>query len=339
MHIPWEAIERGPPLGVGTVGTVYRARLKTTGQAVAVKILQEAISHDPIVRARFQREMQILERLEHPNIVHYYGDGKRDGQLYYVMELMEFGTVKDLLEQTDRLKWEEVASIARQTSSALQHAHNQGIIHRDLKPGNLFLSETGQIKLGDFGIARDTHSADLTHQGMTVGTHAYMSPEQIVGDQDITGKTDLYALGCVMFELLTGRKPFEGANFAQLFEQHLHAPAPRVRDFVPNCPEEIDSIVAQLLEKSPDARPFNARVVQGVMLELLSTPKDYSYATSPSTHAETSRDVSASIAVDVGMESLRRRLQPPTAPQVSWKAVSIVAILAILIVAIVSLAA
>jgi serine/threonine protein kinase len=212
--------------------------------------------------------MTILERLRHPNIIAYYCGGMDDGQLSYVMELVCGGTVKELLAGGRALPWSVVVEVSRQICSALQFAHNHGVIHRDLKPGNLFLKRTGEVKLGDFGIARDVTAADLTDTGLTVGTHAYMAPEQITGDNTISGKADLYSLGCCIFEMLTGRKVFDGENFAQLFEQHLRKDPPHVKDLVPDCPEELDAVVHQLLAKSPEDRPFNARQVQAVMLKL-----------------------------------------------------------------------
>ena len=337
MNISFDDLELGPVIGAGTVGAVYRARLKATGEPVAVKLLQSAISQDQLVRARFEREMNILQKLQHPNIIRYYGGGKHNGQLFYAMEPVETGTVKELLERFGNLSWPEVASIARQVSSALQHAHNHGIIHRDLKPGNLFVTENGQIKLGDFGIARDTHSADLTNEGLTVGTHAYMAPEQITGDDNITGKADLYSLGCVLFELLTGQKPFQGTNFAVLFEQHLRKAAPRVSDFVPDCPPAMVQTIAQLLEKDPERRPFNARAVQGVMLELLEQRAQtdrHSAAAGPKiVNEKTAKvDVGAASVSDPGMASLARKLGPLDERRVSWQTLSIVAAIAILII-------
>ena len=235
----------GTILGVGTVGTIYEATEKETGERVAIKKLHPGVSRDKLIRARFRREVTILERLRHPNIIASFGGGEADdGQLYYIMELVEGGTVGELLETRGRLVWQVVVDVARQICSALQCAHNHGVIHRDL------------------------HDNDITTTGLTVGTHAYMSPEQITGDAMISGKTDLYALGCCLFEMLTGRKPFLGENFAQLFEQHLRAKPPRVRDLLPECPPELDEVIDQLLQKLPDDRPFNARSVQGVMLQL-----------------------------------------------------------------------
>ena len=267
-HRKLEDYEVGDVLGVGTVGTIYRVTSRHDGKTYALKLLSPAVSTDPQIVRRFEREMLILSKLHHPNILAYYSDGEQDGQLFYVMELIEVGTLKSLLRYGGPLSWQEAAECGRQIAGALQYAHNHGIIHRDLKPGNVFLTEDGQIKLGDFGIARDLHSADLTDAGLTVGTYAYMAPELVRGVRDISGQVDLYALGCVLFEMLTGRTPYEGDNFAALFEQHLHAKPPHVREEGVNCPEALDALIVQLLAKSPEDRPFNARSVEGALGEL-----------------------------------------------------------------------
>lgn len=323
-------IQLGAPLGVGTVGEVLAGRLKRSGEPVAVKLLLLSVSEDKLVRARFEREMLILQKLHHPNIIRYYGGGKYQGRLFYAMEAVAGGTVKDLLERFDRLSWREVASIARQVCSALQHAHNHGIIHRDLKPGNLFLDQAGNIKLGDFGIARDTHSADLTHQGLTVGTHAYMSPEQIVGAENISGKADLYSLGCVLFELLTGQKPFQGNNFAVLFEQHLHKVPPQVNDFVTDCPPALSNVIRRLLAKAPEERPFNARAVQGEMLELLAEKQ---------IEGPLASDVAASSVVDPGMAMLAKKVGNSKDRTVSWTALGLLATVVALVICVAAIAA
>ncbi len=333
-------LELGPVLGVGTVGTVYRGIWE--GRTVAVKLLHASISTDELIRARFRREMEILEKLEHPHIIRYLGGGERDGQLYYVMEAVEGGTSQDLLTRFGPLSWQEVASIGRQVCSALQHAHNHGIIHRDLKPSNLFLDHEGNVRLGDFGIARDTNSADITSQGLTVGTHAYMSPEQITGEQHVTGKADLYSLGCVLFELLTGNKPFEGSNFAVLFEQHLRKDPPRAADAGVQCPAKLSEIIDQLLRKNPEERPFNARSVQGALLELLATDAASdrqssrshrsSDARDRSAAADADTDVGAAAVMDPGMERLTLKLGRAQPAEVSWKALLVLG--AVLVVAV-----
>jgi serine/threonine protein kinase len=275
--------------------------------------------------------MTILERLRHPNIIAYYGGGVENGQLYYVMELVRGGTVKELLAGGQALPWRVVVEISRQICSALQFAHNHGVIHRDLKPGNLFLKRSGEVKLGDFGIARDITAADLTDTGLTVGTHAYMAPEQITGDNTISGKADLYALGCCMFEMLTGRKVFDGENFAQLFEQHLRRDPPHVKDSVPNCPEELDAIVYQLLAKSPEDRPFNARQVQAVMLKLDER------AVAEAEKAGEIGDVGAEGVADLGRQLLQEqiagRIWGTPRADVSWLKLALMAAAVVVVIA------
>ncbi|MEM6470089.1 MAG: serine/threonine-protein kinase [Planctomycetota bacterium] len=312
--------ELGDILGVGTVGTIYIATDKRSGRTVALKKLHPRVSQNTLIRARFKREMTILERLRHPNIVAYLDGGRADDQsLFYCMEVVDGGTVDDLIQAGGPLPWSAVVETGRQVCSALQFAHNHGIVHRDLKPSNLFLTRDGTIKLGDFGIARDLTAGDLTAAGITVGTHAYMAPEQITGDQNLSGKADLYALGCCLFEMLTARKVFLGENYAQLFDQHLKEPAPSVRKFC-DCPESLDQVILLLLEKDPEKRPFNARQVQAVMLE---TARDFKRASGAS------EGDPAVHQFDEGREALVRRIGNRLEPQtreVSGKRLAVIAI-------------
>ena len=259
----------GDVLGVGTVGTVYRAIDQLTDKEVAIKILLPQILENSQIARRFNREMSILEKLNHPHIVHYLTGGAASGRPYYVMELVNAGSLKDLLTIHGHLSWQDACRFGIQICSALQHAHNHGIIHRDLKPSNLFMDESGNLKLGDFGIARDTHQVDLTDVGLAVGTYAYMSPEQICADTNISDKTDLYALGCLLYEMVTGYQPYDGDNFARIFDQHLKSDPPRIRDTVPDAPGELEELIVQLMAKHPAQRPFNARYVQGFLQDLL----------------------------------------------------------------------
>ncbi len=270
----------GDILGVGTVGTIYSALDSDTRQQVAVKKLNPRVSHDPLIRARFKREMAILQRLQHPNIVAYVAGGTDDDSLYYAMERVRGGTIKSVLESGGPLPWLVVVDLGIQICSALQCAHNHGVIHRDLKPSNLFLTVEAQIKLGDFGIARDLNRADLTEDGFTVGTHAYMAPEQIRGEQSVSAKADLYALGCCLYEMLTNRKPFTAENYTKLFDQHLKAPPPLARKLAPQTPEDLEQLITDLLEKDPDDRPFNARYVQAELLKLRQQASDSATTTS-----------------------------------------------------------
>lgn len=298
----------GEPLGSGTVGTIYRATEKATGRLVAVKRLHPSFSSNQMIAARFRREMLILERLRHPNIVEYYGGGEeKDGHLFYVMELVLGGSIQDLLKNGP-LSWKIVVNCLRQICSALQCAHNHGIIHRDLKPSNLFLTLDGVVKLGDFGIARDINASNLTETGLTVGTHAYMAPEQITGEHNISGQADLYALGCCTYEMLTGRKPFEADTFPQLFEKHLKSPPPVPSELIEGCPPELDAIVVELLAKKPEDRPFNARNVQG---RAYAIAEKYGLSINRIEPPPTKEkpDISASSVQDLGQDMLRRQIQ------------------------------
>lgn len=263
----------GNKLGSGTVGIVYESTSPDIEGPVAVKLLNPAVSDEEAIVDRFEREIVVMERLNHRHIVRNYGGGQIDGQLFYAMQLLQHGSLKERLRHGP-LPWPKVAAYGGQISSALQHAHNHGIVHRDLKPSNLFFDDNGDLVLGDFGIARDMHaSSDITNQGMTVGTFSYMSPEQITADGRISGQADLYSLGCVMFEMLTGSLPFSGVNFAQVWEQHLHRDPPSIRELQkenlqsPLCPEWLEELIMKLLAKDPMARPFNARSVENTLLE------------------------------------------------------------------------
>lgn len=324
----------GAVLGVGTVGTIYAATEKATGNQVAIKRLHPSVSRDPLIGARFRREMLILQRLRHPNVIGYFGGGEdADGNLFYIMELVEGGSFRDLLASNGALSWQVVVSAASQICSALQCAHNHGIIHRDLKPGNLFLARDGTIKLGDFGIARDVSASDLTAEGLTVGTHAYMAPEQITGDASISGKADLYALGCCLYEMLTGQKPYIADTFPQLFEQHLRAEPPRASRIIPQCPQELDDVIVQLLAKKPDQRPFNAREVQGKMLQIMDKYGLRDEELHPRNEAS-GKDVSACHVNDVGRRMLQKQIQARlgghSRGEVSWGRILVV--IAILVV-------
>ncbi|NQV25815.1 MAG: serine/threonine protein kinase [Rhodopirellula sp.] len=265
-----KSFQLGDTLGVGTVGTIRRAVDRESRREVALKILQPAVSQDETIRLRFEREIEVLQKLDHPNVVACYDHGLDGDRLFYSMEIVRGGTLKELLNKRGKLRIEEVLECGWQLCSALQYIHNHGIVHRDLKPSNIYLNRTGLIKLGDFGIALDTGATEITDQGLTVGSYLYMAPEQIRGDRSISYQADLYAVGCLLFELITGKPPYEGSNFARIFDQHLSSPPPSARELVPECPEMLDELIRSLLSKSPDDRPINARSVQGVLAEILS---------------------------------------------------------------------
>lgn len=249
-------------LGVGGMGIVYRATYTKDGTTVALKVLSPGVSGNPQVVARFEREMAILKRMRHPHIVPYFGGGRSNGQNYFAMAYMPGGSVEQLVKKRGQLPWEEAFEILKEVAQALEYAHSKGIIHRDLKPANLFLCEDHHVKLGDFGIARDSDATALTAAGKTVGTYAYMAPEQIAGRPPISNRTDLYALGCVGFELLTGRPPFIAETPAEMLFGHLNQQPPKVREFAISCPLQLEEVIDRLLAKDPEDRYFDALAVQ-----------------------------------------------------------------------------
>lgn len=249
-------------LGVGGMGIVYKATYLKGGQKVALKVLAPDLTADPKLAKRFDREMEILKKLKHPNIVKYYGGSSNAHQRFYAMELITGGSLDDKLKKLGKFHWEQVIDYGLQIAKALEHAHDAGIVHRDLKPANLLLAADGTLKLSDFGIARDTQSTALTAAGKTVGTMAYMAPEQITGKSPITRRTDLYALGCVLFQMLTGRTPFESETQPELLFKHIEEEPPNVREFNMDCPVWLDRLIHELLAKEPEDRPFDALAVQ-----------------------------------------------------------------------------
>lgn len=249
-------------LGSGSAGTAYSANHQNDGRLVAIKVLSPEMSADESMQRRFVREMSVMSKLQHPNVVQYIEGGVHDDRFYYVMEHVDSSTLKDILTTRVALSWQEAAECASQICEALQCAHDRGVIHRDLKPGNLFLSSAGLIKLGDFGLARDLGSERLTVEGLTVGTCRYMSPEQIAGHADLSGATDLYALGCLLYEMITGRVPYNGATTFEILDQHHRAAPPDARELAPNCPEDLAKLIQQLLSKKPEDRPGDANAVK-----------------------------------------------------------------------------
>jgi serine/threonine-protein kinase len=255
-------------IGAGGMGFVYRAKYVKTGQIVALKILPSGMAGNDKAAARFDRELSILKQLRHPNIIRCFGGGVKDNQRFYAMELVEGGSLAKLIKQRGKLSWEETVEYGIQICGALQHAHDNGIIHRDLKPANLLLTKKGELKLADFGIALDLDATALTAAGKTVGTFTYMAPEQICGKPPVSHKSDLYALGCVMFKMLTGQPPFDSESAAELLHQHLYKAAPRVSTLALDCPVWLDTLIAQLLDKNPFNRPRDAAGVARALEEV-----------------------------------------------------------------------
>ncbi len=246
-------------LGRGGMGRVYLAQEELTGTQAAIKVLAAELAQEIGFLNRFQREIEALAKLDHPNIVRFFESGHENGHYFYAMEYVEGLSLAQLLEKQNRFPWQDVLNVAMQVAPALRHVHDHGIIHRDIKPSNLILNTAGVIKVTDFGIAKVFASNHLTATGGIVGTAEFLSPEQAAGK--VVGKrSDLYCLGCVLYMLLTGRTPFTGNSYVELLHKHRYGQFDRPLKFVPDLPVEIDEMVCNLLEKDPDKRPRDAQI-------------------------------------------------------------------------------
>ena len=263
-------------LGSGAMGTVYRATFLREGKPhpVALKIVALGLLGNEGAMARFEREANILKQLKHEHIVRLYATGAYRKTPFIAMEFIDGEALDRVLARRGRLTWEEVVAYGKQLCKALQYAHEKGIIHRDLKPSNLMITREGTLKLTDFGIAKDTDVTALTGHNSTIGTAAYMSPEQCKGDKSLTNKSDLYSLGIVFYELLTGKKPFYADTTVDMFLKHVNEPAPRIGKQVNELPAKLETLILQLMEKEKDDRPTDASWV----LRMLGEVEEDAYA-------------------------------------------------------------
>lgn len=259
-------------LGRGGMGTVYEAA-DATGTAVAVKTLTAHLGDDPSLRRRFEAEIEALKSLRHPGIVRLLAFGEEEGCPFFAMELVAGRSLEEILKEGQRFDWRRTVAIAAEITRALKSAHDQGIVHRDLKPANLLFPaepDSGvSVKLADFGIARLFGDAGHTQAGTVVGTAEYMAPEQAAGEP-VDARADLYALGLVMFAMLTGRPPFRGGSMTEVLRRQRTETPPRVAAILPEVPEAVDELIARLLAKSPADRPASALAV-GRMLAAIES--------------------------------------------------------------------
>jgi serine/threonine protein kinase len=241
-------------IGRGGMATVYSARQSSINRVVAIKLLPPNLLHDPSFYDRFEREVDVIARLEHPHILPIYDFGKAEGMPYIVMRYLKGGSMRDLIRR-GLPNLESIEKPFTQVAQALDYAHQQGIIHRDLKPGNVMLDENGNAYLSDFGIARVLGS-DLTGSAI-IGTPAYMSPEQANG-LPLDARSDIYALGVVLFELITGREPYQAETPMALLLKHISEPMPPASRFRDDVSPSIEAVILRATAKNPDDRYASA---------------------------------------------------------------------------------
>ncbi len=251
-------------VGVGGMATVYRARILLNDQACAVKILNPHLALDDTTRERFRREARHAQRLSHPNIIEIFDQGDtQDGTPFLVMELLKGESLSELIA-AGPAPLERALPVIVQMTRALARAHDFEVVHRDLKPENVFLMRGDQVKLLDFGIARCNQDVRLTSAGEVFGTPEYMAPERATS-ADAGPPADLYALGVIMFEMLTQSLPFDAPSPAGILTKHMVDPPPLLRDYMPDLPAKLERLILDLLEKNPDMRPVDAHKVLSVL--------------------------------------------------------------------------
>lgn len=263
-------------VGGGGMAEVYRARDMVLNRVVAIKILRESMASDSDFIERFNKEAQRAAGLSHPNIVRIYDVGDKEQLHYIVMEYVSRETLKNKLQACKNLSVRESLRVVKDIARALAHAHSNNIIHCDIKPHNILVAPDGQVKVADFGIARAISSNTMSFSSDIVGSVHYFSPEQAQG-LTITPKSDIYSLGVVFYELLTGKLPFTGETSISIAMKHLEEEMPSIRKDNPDVPAKVEAIVARTLEKEVDRRPDANELIEminKVENELYSSNED-----------------------------------------------------------------
>ncbi len=264
----YQLLER---IGGGGMAIVYKAKCLLLNRYVAVKILRSEFTDDEEFVKRFRVEAQAAASLNHPNIVSIYDVGKQDDAQYIVMEFIDGITLKDYINQSGAMPWKEAVSIAIQICSALEQAHKNQIVHRDIKPHNIMLTKEGIAKVTDFGIARAVTSATITMVGSTIGSVHYFSPEQARGGYT-DEKSDLYSLGVTLYEMVTGKVPFDGDSPVAVALKHIQEKAERPADVNPTIPKGVNDLIVKAMKKNQDLRYPNATQMLNDLQRTLNEP-------------------------------------------------------------------
>lgn len=271
------------PLGEGGMAAVYKAYQPAVDRYVALKVLPQHFAKDPQFIGRFKQEAKMLAKLQHPHILPVHDSGESDGYTYFVMPLIDGGDLADLMEK-GALPLPEIGRIVSQVGDALDYAHAQGIVHRDIKPSNILLDQRGNCLLTDFGIAKlvaGSTSDKLTSTGHVIGTPSYMSPEQGLG-KELDGRSDIYALGVILYEMMTGEVPFRAETPMAVMLKHIHDPLMSPREYNGDLPEAIERVVLKSMAKKPEDRYATAgEMVMALQGAIQSAAIDHAGATVP----------------------------------------------------------
>jgi len=257
----YEILEK---IGEGGMAIAYRGRDRVLGRVVAIKVMRPELGGDAEFLARFRREARAAAGVSHENIASVYDTGNDGAHHYIVMEYVEGESVKERLRREGPLPVEEALRIATATAKALEAAHSVGVVHRDIKPHNILLGREGQVKVTDFGIARAMSQPRETETSKILGSVSYVSPEQARGDA-VSPQSDIYSLGVTLFEMLTGKPPFNGGDRVAILHKHVYDRPPRASDLRPGLPHEVDSVIAHSLEKELSNRFASAREMRSYL--------------------------------------------------------------------------
>lgn len=267
-HVLNERYRIEKTIGGGGMANVYLAQDMILDREVAIKVLRLEFANDPEFIARFDREAQAATSLTHPNIVSIYDVGEEGNILYMVMEYVEGSTLKEFIQEHGRLEVEQSIQIMKQLTDAIAHAHANGLVHRDIKPQNILMDEYGNVKITDFGIAVALSATSLTQTNSILGSVHYLSPEQARGGM-ATRKSDIYALGIVLYELLTGQVPFSGQSPISIALKHLQNDTPSVRTVRPEVPQSVENIILQATAKDPFHRYNSVHEMEDALVQSL----------------------------------------------------------------------
>ena len=291
----YEVLEK---IGVGGMATVYKAHQRKLDRAVAIKIMHQTIAQDENFLARFEREARIIAKLDHPYIVPIYDYDSYEGQPYLVMKYIDGRTLKAILREGP-VPPREVLRIMERVGSALEYAHQKGILHRDIKPSNIMVDERDDVYLMDFGLARATQSGESTMSAdVMLGTPHYISPEQAQGNKDLDNRTDVYSLGVVLYELVTGRVPFMGDTSYAIIHSQITEKPPSPREINPNIPPTVEAVLLKALAKNRDDRYPSATALVDAYREAMQGASEFSPVMQIAPKEQTPLNVAPNVIVE-----------------------------------------